>query len=740
MAEFGIEFDGGLLGKARKRMMAEAIVLFLCFGLGLCRFLYEESKRSYGDLIKENTEIELQGRVDWVKESEYGVTLMLSNVTLAKKERGSLKLVAFVSEADGILPGDRIRADGVLREFDRAGNPGEFDSFLYYRSLGCQYSCEIEAITGVKRAKLPIYRMLMAVRSRLQSVYQVICKEDAAGVYQAMLLGEKSELLAETKELYSDGGISHILAISGLHIAVLGMGLYRALRRVGGFRTSGVLAGLVICLYVIMTGSAVSACRAGIMFVIQLLSFIVKRSYDMLSAAAAALLVLLWHNPWYLFHSGCQLSFGAVFAIGLVYPSLSCVFGAKRPIAKALLSSLSVSLVTFPILSCSFYELSPYSILLNLIVIPCMTLVMLSGLMGGTAGFFWLGLGKFLVALGQYILQIYATLCRWICLLPYSKYLTGKPSQFILMLYYLLLTCLVAICMALFGRQNDDTKKNDVNRLFYKLFLAGSFLLLPFLLGIRMQRNLYVCFLNVSQGDGIFIQTEDNIRILVDGGSSDKRNLYQKSLLPFLKSRGVDALDFAVVTHPDEDHISALKELIEQGEIALGQLLLPRIDKALQDEAYCNLAELAKENGITVGYLSQGDRLCAGSLIITCLYPYKGLITEDRNGYSTVLEVKYKEYTMLLTGDLDEAGEEYLSKHVLGEGKKYTLLKVAHHGSKYSTTEAFLEKVKAEYAVISCGKKNRYGHPHDEVLQRLEQAGIKVRITAEEGAIQMSPH
>lgn len=736
-----MDFNVELLRKAKKRMAAEAGLLMLCFCLGMCRFFYEESKRGLGHLIIENAVVELQGRVDEVKETAYGVTLMLSNVAITGEEHSSLKLVASTSEADGIMPGDRIRAYGMLKEFDRARNPGEFDSYLYYRSLGCQYSCELKSITGMRRPRVSIYRMLVIARSRLQSIYRDICTEDASGVYQAMLLGEKSELLTETKELYSDGGISHILAISGLHIAVLGMGIYQALRRVGGFRSSGMLAGLVIGLYVLMTGLAVSAYRAAIMFVIQIMSLIVKRSYDMLLAAAAALLFLLWQNPWYLFYSGCQLSFGAVFAIGLVYPSLSYIFEAERPMTKALLSSLSVSLVTFPILSWSFYELSPYSIVLNLLVIPLMTLVMVSGLLGGIAGLFWLDAGKFLVALGQYILKLYEYLCKLLRLLPYSQYLTGKPSLTILLLYYLFLICIVAVCAIVSGQQRGiEERERTKIRLPYKLFLAGSLFLLPLFLGIRVQKNLYVCFLDVSQGDGIFIQTEDNIRILVDGGSADKKNLYQRSLLLFLKSRGVNALDFAVVTHPDEDHISALKELIEQEEISLYQLLLPRISEQLQDEAYNSLRELARQRGVIVGYLSQGDRLQAGDLKITCLYPYRGLITEGRNGYSTVLEVEYKKYSMLLTGDLDKAGEEYLIKHALSKEKRYTILKVAHHGSKYSTTKEFLEKVTADYAVISCGKRNRYGHPHDEVLQRLKESGIQVRITAEEGAIQVSPH
>lgn len=722
----------GIAGFEKKKghLCADLLLFFLCFCLGAFRFRAEEEKRVYGELVgQERTEI--CGRVDWVKETGYGVTLMLSRAELRGGETAGLRLAVEVKEAAGVLPGDTVWARGTLEEFESVRNPGEFDSFLYYRSLGCHYSFSADEFRIAGRERIPVYRLLMAVRGKLTDVYREICTHDASGIYQAMLLGEKGELSADIKELYSDNGISHILAISGLHIAVLGMGLYRLLRKLGGFRFSGLTAGLVISLYVMMTGSAVSARRAGIMFLFQLLSFAAGRSYDMLSAASAALLILLWQNPRYLFNSGCQLSFGAVFAIGLVYPAVSELFEPGRAWIKAFLSSVSVSLVTFPILSLSFYEVSLYSVALNLVVIPCMTLVMLSGLLGGAAGAFCPGAGRFLIALGQYILFFYKELCEIFRYLPGNRLLTGKPDTEIVFLYYLILSAglLVLRTASQYGK---FLKGLYPKRLFAAAFLA----LMPFFLCIRTQEGLYVCFLDVSQGDGIYMETPEHVRILVDGGSSDKRKLYSGSVLPFLKSRGAGTLDFAVVTHPDEDHISALRELLEEGEIKVRKLLLPEIGSAMKDEAYLELAALAEKKGVSVGFLSLGDAMRAGELTVICLYPYEGLVTEDRNGYSTVLDIGYGDFSMLLTGDLGEEGERFLTQRVFSEKRSYTVLKIAHHGSKYSTCEEFLDRIEASYAVISCGERNRYGHPHREVLERLSKAGIPVLLTPEHGAVQ----
>lgn len=714
-------------GHRRGRAIAELALLSVCFLLGGVRWRQEEQKLAYADLAASGTRLEIWGRVDWVKETAYGEQLMVSRTQLRGGGVSGLRLLVRREDDAGraLSPGDWILAEGVLEEFETAGNPGEFDSREYYRSLGCHYAFTMERLLTVREEALPLHRTLAGVRSRLSESLRQACDAKTCGVYLAMLLGDKGELPTELKELYSENGIAHILAISGLHIAVLGMGLYRMLRRFGGFRPAGLAAGGLITLYVLMTGSAVSACRAGLMFVIQLFSHICGRSYDMLSAAAAALLILLWQNPWYLYNSGCQLSFGAVLAIGGLLPCLIRLYRMESAPVRALLSSCSVSLITFPILTQSFFEISPYGVLLNLAVLPCMTLVMLSGVLGALAGLLHPLAGGFFAALGGNILLFYEWLCRLAQRLPGSRIITGRTEPYMALLYYAALALLLLFL--------SSVRKQMSGRL--RIAVAALLLCLPGLLCIRRREGLYVCFLDVSQGDGIYMETAEGLRILVDGGSSDERRLYEKSLLPFLKSEGVSRLDYAVVTHPDEDHISGLRELIADGEIRLGCLLLPEVEAGYADEAWLGLCELARTAGISVGTLAGGSTLEAGALTLRCLYPYRGLQTEERNGWSTVLEVEYGEFSMLLTGDLDAAGEEYLVSEELSENRHYTVLKVAHHGSRFSTGESFLERVSAEYAVISCGEKNRYGHPHSEVLERLEAAGTEALTTAEYGAL-----
>lgn len=713
------------------------LLSILCMVCGFCRFSDEEYRRDCAEAAakrQEETPVTIQARADWIKETPYGVTMMLSQVRIREEQTEELKLYAYLEETADILPGDMIQAEGILEDFEKPQNPGEFDSFLYYRSLGLHYAVTIQNITAVRRSGFPVYRYLMLLRNRFAEILENVCTPKEQGIYQAMLLGEKTGLSEEIKELYSAGGISHILAISGLHIAVIGMGLYHILRRFAGFRSSGILAGAVMSLYVLMTGSAVSSCRAVIMFVIHLFSFVCGRSYDMLSAASAALIFLLWRNPMYLFNSGFQLSFAAVFAIGVLYPCLVRFTGAENALHKSFLSGIAVSFTTFPVLAWHFYEISPYSVLLNLVVIPCMTLVMLSGLLGMMAGFCNLWAGRFFIALGQSVLKLYEWLCQIIKLFPGSRMITGRPEPWLICVYYGVL----AAGLILAARSGSLETAGKIKRRDRTLLAACILVALTGILCLRPRQKFYVCFLDVSQGDGIYMETPEHVRILVDGGSSDKRKLYEDSILPFLKYRGVSELDFAIVTHADEDHVSGLKALLAEDRIEVRQVFLPEIDRTLQDEAYLELISLAEKSGAAVGFLSAGDKLQSGLLEICCLHPYEGLHAEERNAYSTVLEVHYGAFDMLLTGDLDNEGEQFLARHMITEEREYEVLKVAHHGSRYSTNEAFLDRIKAGYAVISCGRKNRYGHPHKELMERLEKAGTKIFRTDELGAVEVN--
>ncbi len=261
------------------------------------------------------------------------------------------------------------------------------------------------------------------------------------------------------------------------------------------------------------------------------------------------------------------------------------------------------------------------------------------------------------------------------------------------------------------------------------------------LLGWRGRAQLSVTFLDVGQGDGICVQTEKET-YLFDCGSSSEKAIGEYVLIPYLKHEGISRLDGVFVTHPDNDHISGILELLALSEaqgITIERLILPDLTEERMESEFADLFEAVadmEEGKPEVITMSRGTFWQSGEVLFTCLHPPADSEISDSNAYSQCFLVEYEDFSMLLTGDVEGEGEELLmqelKKQEVGE---VDLLKVAHHGSKYSTGEALLEMLQPDIAVISCGENNSYGHPHEEILQRLDEVESKIFTTPQCGAI-----
>jgi len=288
------------------------------------------------------------------------------------------------------------------------------------------------------------------------------------------------------------------------------------------------------------------------------------------------------------------------------------------------------------------------------------------------------------------------------------------------------------VLLSLIYRRNSD------KMIRWRQLLAVTALCFCLLLHIPV-RGLEVTFLDVGQGDGCFLETR-GCRVLVDGGSSSEKELGKGSLEPFLKSRGVGKIDYAIVSHGDADHISGLVYLLESvPDISISCLVLPCL--SVGDEAYNRLKELAALRGTEVVLMAEGDRLEKGKLILTCLYPGRSDSAADRNEQSLVVKADYGEFHLLLTGDMSSEGEERLiqrmDRELAGELAEVQVLKAAHHGSKTSSSQEFLDAVSPRWTVVSYGENNRYGHPAPEVMERLEKQNCEIWETAKSGAVML---
>ena len=759
--------------------------------------------------------------------------------------------------------GSLVILKGTLKNFQQPTNPGQFNAPFYYQILRISFRLNQAEIQVKSDRFYKIAEGLYQLRRKAGSKVDALLPEQEASVMKTMLLGEKGILDEEIKGLYQRNGIAHILAISGLHISMIGMGLYQLLRRAGlKIKLSAILASMIIVLYGMMTGFAVSAIRAIAMFLLQMLAQILGRTYDRITALAVAAVLVLVEQPLYLFHSGFQFSFLCVLGISLILPVLGNVRKGKK-----LFEGVALMAVTLPVYLGVFYQIPVYSMFLNFIVLPMMSILMGAGIVMILAAFLCTPLAIPAAWLITGILMVYERIGLFTEKLPHHYWTPGCPAKWQLAVYVAVLIIIAALgrtkrkavlyqkdcihrrggcakgilqedppChevlqyemsqyersqhgMAQYNIPRYEVSQYEIpqyemqNKRIRRIACHGGkwistygipvgicwvFLLLGVvILTWRFRPELKVAFLDVGQGDCIFLQTENGDSYLTDGGSSSVSKVGKYRMIPFLKYQGASQIKAVFVSHADSDHYNGIAELLEQAElegIRVENLVLTDIADECRSEGYEELVELAGQNGITVQLLHEGQQLQDGELLFQCLHPSKGYRAEDLNETSMVLLVTYREFSMLLTGDVQGAGEEHLTQElqdwkepgvtqmqdvirISGEEEsmeeesieeesieeesiederieeqieekrpqnkmganhtetELTILKVAHHGSKNSTSEEFLKAANPKIAIISCGKGNRYGHPHEETLERLDKVDVPWFCTKDYGAI-----
>ena len=633
-------------------------------------------------------------------------------------------VICYLDDGEEPKMGSYVRVQGKLRIYSEATNPGEFDARRYYQILHIQASLQQAKVVKESTSYSIFREKLLYIKTYLADLIDASYEEKDASIIKAMLLGEKNGLDEETKQLYQLNGIIHILSISGLHISLIGMGFYKMLQKIRCPQAVTVMISIIFMYsYGLMTGMSISALRAIVMFAFRIAAGLFKRTYDMLTAMSLVAVSVLIEQPLYLYHSGFLFSFGAILAIGLFLPVVEENLLGETKFEKIMSTSLSVSIITLPVYLCFYYEYPLYSLFLNLVIIPGTSLIAADGLISLAAAACYLPLGKYAAFPAHLIFSFYEFCCSITLKLPGSRNILGRPENWQVLLFAAIL------CVAVFYSKKWSKLQ------FWQWILASLMCIT-----MRFQEGLQITLIDVGQGDGIYIADDMGGHYLIDGGSSDKSDVGTYQILPFLKYEGVNTLDAVFITHMDSDHYNGIHTLIEQTDgsgITIENLILPDVGENSKSEAYREIVQLAAKQGISVQYIHKGESLRHGSLKFTCLHPEKGA-EQETNAASIVLYLEYEAFTALFTGDLEGSGEEAVRKQLesyLSDGKSLTLLKVAHHGSKNSTGEVFLETASPYISLISAGKDNSYGHPHEELMKRLARTGCYIYQTKEGGAL-----
>ena len=688
------------------------------------------------------------------------------------------------------INGDYICMSGTVSVPDSATNPGTFDQYIYLRNKGYYLCISNGTIESGNHRPYSIEGFLYGIKNRCTKIIDNSFDSESAGIVKAMLVADKSTLDKNIKKLYSENGIAHIMAISGVHVAIIGMTLYGFLRKLRiGRLISGTFSIAIIILYGIMTGMSSSTERAVIMLILSIAAEYFGRKTDAPTSMGFAMIIMVLGNPYVILDAGFQLSFAAITGVTVVAPQLrkllrmfkrfikeadekkkqkhKKIMSLRKMIIKlidALVVGIASFITTTPVIIYYYYQFPPYSILINLIVIPLVSLIVGGSILVVLTGLFFTGAAVVMTYPVRLILFGYKYLCIFASGLPGASVLVGHIGIGMVFVYYLSVVLIFAIL-----RMIRIGKTERGGPILYLMLATVLFLTVVYEV-YSYDKSLKVVYMDVGQGDGVLLRTSGHGGILIDGGSSSNKRVGEYVMVPVLKYYGVSEVEYAFVSHGDADHVSGLEYLLneEQSGVHVVNLVLPEYG---DQDALQELKSEATANNVNIIYMKPGDNITynhqhAETINIECLYPDEeaGQGVLDTNNLSMILKTTITwdvseadienlnkssdsdaSLSLLFVGDAGIAAEKRLielyGKNSLGEisdSIACDILKVGHHGSRNSSGSDFLKRVSAMYGIISCGKDNRYGHPHAETLERLKMADTKYMTTKEHGAIILS--
>lgn len=760
---------------------------------------------------QENTapgkEVTLTGRITAAEQREKALRLTVKAESEEKAEpeqeekagaKTKTKVLLTVWEADpddfgsdtaAGLTGREISVRGIVSLPQKRRNPGGFDYRLYLRgqSISALMEAEPAAIRIAPADSVSPARVLAVQKEKFsQKIDRAFAAEPETGnLLLGMLFGDRSVLEEETREAFQKSGTAHLLAVSGIHVNLLYLSVRKLLF---GRRDLPACAAVFACLalYAALSGFTPSAVRASLMIALNAASVLVKRDYDMCSAAAAAALLLLALQPYRLFDAGFQLSFLAAFGLGIILPwaEQKIVMLAdrlkKERVAKygGLLAPLFViqavmapmTAYMFQNFSWSAFFLNPIFLIMAEFMVPAAMLLLPLSILSGTPLELLFSFGVNCAGLPA---RLMLAILRFLNRNGIGFSAAASPPPGIMLLFYSALFFLCSESAYILRRKK---RKRAVAAVLAAL-LGFSFFA-PYLSGAASRPGLLaraeypLVFVDVGQGDCLHIRTRGGKNILIDGGGKANYNVGKKTLAPYLLKNGVAKIDLAVATHLHADHYKGLLELAD--EIPVERLAVYEGNRVREQDILQEWSagergrkgHIRKENGVAAGktpqllYAAQGDVIePEAGVRIEVLAPerrskeeYLALCKDetDENASSLVLRVHVYGLAVLVTGDMGFEGEQALlaqtgrtdqidradrtDRTAGGMSLSSHILKVGHHGSKYATSEQFLDAVAPAAAVISVGKNN-FGHPGARVLALLQNYDIISYRTDRLGAI-----
>ena len=589
---------------------------------------------------------------------------------------------------------------------------------------------------------------LFKFKGRLLSRLEKNYSNEEIGFLKAILLGKTNSLDENIKENFKKANISHVLAISGMHVSYLVFGLEALLKIIiRNIKIRNLIIITFLVFFTILVGGSNSICRACIMVSIAYIGNIILRKDDFYASLNAALAILLLLNPYNIFSGSMWLSFGGSIGIVLYSKLIEKIILKKtnlnklntnsstykvsiiiNKILKRFIATISATtgaqIVLFPIMIYIFNTISLNFIISNLLISELVGPILILGYLSF--------IFPFLSVFEKFFLKVILFFAGFSASLPFTNIQIATPKLYKIIIYYIILVFIAFIYNTRRIYFFRKLKKQELRILFI------SFSILVVLFGniqLQLRKDFEIHFLDVGQGDSCLIRTTTNKTILIDGGKgiNGEYDYGEKVIVPYLLDHGITKIDYMIVSHFDSDHCGGLFYLLK--EFKVKNIIIGK-----QSEKYFNLMnflEIQKQKKINLIVVESNNLLNLDKdSYIEVLFPdiHNEVSKNKINNNSLVFKLHYRNLSMLFTGDIEEETENVLV-NLYKEELKSDILKVGHHGSKTSSTEEFIKHVKPKIALIGVGENNNFGHPNEDVIKRIESYGSKVYRTDDDGEI-----
>lgn len=661
--------------------------------------------------------VEVVGKLKLNLDSVEGNSIILEPIFVNNKKIEYGKIQLWKDDLkNNVGNGDLVIARIDLKRPEDASNPGGFSYLTYLKNKKIYSVGSIYEIYKIQDF-FSLYHPIINLKVKLLNLIDQSISPPVNTFVKALILGEKSNLDDNWSKYFRKAGANHLLAISGLHVGFLSLFIISLLNlfKVSDFNKNNILT-IILLVYIVMTGFRASVLRASLLVIIYryLKQFKIKMNFY--SILSIVLFIILIINPYQLFSIGLKLSFLVL---------LSIVVWAKI-FSQYMHSSIAVSLAaqigSIPLTAYYFNTINPSGIITNLWAVPLVSIIVFLVLTHFLFGLILPFLTEFTGSIIYFLSSVLKKGVTLMSALPSAEILVTKPSLINVFLYY------IFVFLLAYYIQNNDFKKGSLFFIKIILVLILSTSMLVYFINPSDNELLEIYCLDVGQGDSIFIDLPNHKKLLVDTGNI---NSVQNVIVPFLLSKRIRYIDYLIISHFDSDHSSDIDYLIKNNFVK--NLIVSKN----VDVDYMNKKEIirkANSKDINIYWTDNEDKLNLDNSYIDFIAPITNNRLESKNDNSIVFKLKYKEFEMLFTGDIEKKVENIILHKIDPNRLNSDILKVSHHGSRTSSTLSFIKKVKPAHALVSVGR-NMYGHPNRDVLDRLRKNKANIWRTDKKGAV-----